>query len=552
MTRWLASVLLPYLFVGIARAATFSAADIETARALRDEALAGSGAYEIVTSLTTEVGPRPAGSAADRAAVGWAEDKFAELGLAGIRRQPVPVPHWERGTLEARTTAPFPQPLVAAALGGSIGTPERGIEADVVRFETLEALRAASRADVEGRIVFLSQPTQRATDPSGYAATVYNRVAGPSVAGALGASALVIRSVGTTRHRIAHTGALAYTVNAPKIPAAALSNPDADLLERMLRTGRPVKLFLKMTCRDLPYEASSNVIAEVPGTDLAEEIVLLAAHLDSWDLGTGAIDDGAGVAIVMATAALIRKSGLRPRRTIRVVLFASEEYQLAGAGAYARLPPAEIARHAVALEADSGGDRALALASQVPEDKLALVEEIAAVLAPLGIERGATTTRGGADIFALMRQGVPALQIAQDWSRYLDAHHSPDDTLDRIDREQIDQVVAAYAATAFLAAQAEGGFGRIEAPERTLPSTSGDDRRPRSSSRTTTRPAPGSKRRRRQAVAARKASRMSRGLAAPRLTPSLRVLRQVRAPARPLNRPSMWRVTARRGTPRAT
>jgi len=472
MIRWLVPTLLPCLLAGMAEAAPFSDADVEAAAVLRDEALAGSGAWEIVASLTTEVGPRPAGSAADRAAVAWAERKFAELGLANIRRQPVPVPHWERGTMEARTTAPFPQPLVATALGGSIGTPERGIEAEVVRFETLEGLRGASRADLEGRIVFLGQRTQRATDPSGYAATVYNRVAGPSVAGALGAAALVIRSVGTTRHRIAHTGALVYTVNAPKIPAAALSNPDADLLERMLDTGRPVKLFLKMTSRDLPYEASANVIAEVPGTDLAEEIVLLAAHLDSWDLGTGAIDDGAGVAIVMATAALIQRSVHRPRRTLRVVLFASEEYQLAGASAYARLPPEEIARHAIALEADSGGDRALSLASQVPEDKLTLVEEIAAVLAPLGIGRGATTTRGGADIFPLMRQGVPALQIAQDWTRYLDAHHSPDDTLDKIDREQIDQVVAAYAVTAFLAAQAEGGFGRIEAPESAFTSTS--------------------------------------------------------------------------------
>lgn len=473
MIRRLAPALPACLLAGTALAAPLSEAELEAAAALRDQALAGSGAYEIVASLTTEVGPRPAGSAADRAAVAWAERKFAELGLASIRRQPVPVPHWERGMIETRTTAPFPQPMVAAALGGSIGTPERGIEAEVVRFETLAALRGASRADVEGRIVFLSQRTQRATDTSGYAATVYNRVAGPSVAGALGAAALVIRSVGTTRHRIAHTGALIYTVSAPRIPAAALSNPDADLLERMLETGEPVKLFLKMTSRDLPYEASANVIAEVPGTDLAEEIVLLGAHLDSWDLGTGAIDDGAGVAIVMATAALIHGSGLRPRRTIRVVLFAGEEYQLAGAGAYARLPPEEIGRHVLALEADSGGDRALALASQVPEDKLALVEEIAAVLAPLGIERGPATTLGGADIFPLMRQGVPALQITQDWTRYLDAHHSPDDTLDKIDREQIDQVVAAYAATAFLAAQAEGGFGRIEAPERTMPVTSG-------------------------------------------------------------------------------
>jgi len=449
-------------------------ADLATAGRLRNAALAGTGAYDIVASLTTEVGPRPSGSAGDRAAVAWARNKLAALGLSHVRLQPVMVPHWVRGEMEARAVAPFPQPLVAAALGGSIGTPEAGLEADVVRFDDLATLRAASREQVAGRIVYLGQRTGRDATSAGYLGTVYNRVAGPSVAAGLGAVALVIRSIGTSQDRVAHTGALSYSINAPRIPAAALSNPDADLLERMFDSGRPVRLFLRMTARDLPYAESANVIAELPGSDLKDEIVVVSAHLDSWDLGTGAVDDAAGVAIAMETAALLLRSGVKPRRTIRVVLFAGEEYLIAGGAAYARLPDEEIARHVLLLEADAGADRAVQIDSRVPEDRLPVVEQIAAALAPLGIRRGGNAAYGGADIFATMGRGVPALSLAQDWSRYLDAHHSPNDNLDKVDRAQLDQVVAAYVTAVYLAAQADGGFGRIEPPQRTRPSTSGE------------------------------------------------------------------------------
>jgi hypothetical protein len=463
--RLTAVILATCVFAGVAARASvagaLSAADIATAGTLRDRALAGTGAYDIVASLTTEVGPRPAGSAGDKAAVAWAQRKLAELGLQDVHLQPVLVPHWERGSIEARITAPYPQPVVATALGGSIGTAEAGLEAEVVQFETLDELRQAPREQVEGRIVYLGQRTRRDATWAGYREAVTRRLAGPSVAAGLGARALVIRSVGTSYARVAHTGALSYSISAPKIPAAALSNPDADLLERMLAKGQPVRMFLKMSARDLPYEPSANVIAEVPGTDLKDEIVLIGAHLDSWDLGTGAIDDGAGVAVAAEVASLLARSGVKTRRTVRVVLFASEEYTLAGGGAYARLPDREIARHVLLLEADAGSGLAMALRSRVPEDRLELVGEIAAVLAPLGISRGDNAALGGADIYQTMARGVPALSIEQDVSDYLDAHHSPNDNLDKVDRRTLDQVVAAYVVTAYLAAQAEGGFGRI-------------------------------------------------------------------------------------------
>jgi hypothetical protein len=445
-----------------AQAGALTKADLATAVTLRDTAVAGTRAYDTVASLTMEVGPRQAGTAGDKAAVAWAQRKLAEAGLQDIRLQTVMVPHWERGEIEARVLAPFPQPMVATALGGSIGTAEAGLEAEVVTFETLEDLQAATRQQVEGRIVYLGQRARRDATWAGYRDAVSKRVQGPSIAAGLGARALLIRSVGTSNARVAHTGTLSYSINAPKIPAAALSNPDADLLERMLAGGEPVRFFLKVTARDLPYEASANVMAELPGSDLKDEIVLIGAHLDSWDLGTGAIDDGAGVAVAIEVAAMLKRLGIQPRRTLRVVLFASEEYTVAGGREYARLPEEELDRHVLLMEADAGAGRVVALQSRVPEDRLPLVTQVAAVLEPLGIVPGDNNAGGGADISATMARGIPALTLQQDVSDYLDAHHSPNDNLDKIDRRTLDQVVAAYLSTVYLAAQAEGGFGRNE------------------------------------------------------------------------------------------
>ncbi|MBP6514471.1 MAG: M20/M25/M40 family metallo-hydrolase [Steroidobacteraceae bacterium] len=440
--------------------------DLAAATTLRSTTESSGEAYAVLESLTTEVGARLAGSAGDRAAVAWAERELKRLGLANVRTQEVMVPQWVRGEIEARVTAPFPQALAAAALGGSVGTAETGIEAEVVQFTSLEDLKKATREQVAGRIVFVNKRLERAKDGRGYGVAVPVRLEGASVASNLGAQAIVIRSMSTSQWRLPHTGTVSYAVGVPRIPAVAVSNPDADQLERMFARNQPVRLQLRVTARELPMTKSANVIGEIVGGEKPQEVVVLGAHLDSWDLGTGAIDDGAGVAIVSAAVAQIRKSGLKPKRTIRVVLFANEEFGLSGGSAYGKQTPEELANHVVAMEADFGGARVYSLGSQVAPEHLPAVREIARALAPLGVEfDDRNKSGGGADISPLRRQGVPVFALNQDGTLYFDYHHTANDTLDKVDPKALAQSTAAYAVTAWLAAQAEGGFGRLAPPQ---------------------------------------------------------------------------------------
>jgi carboxypeptidase Q len=444
-----------------AAGADWNEQDLATAAALRDRAIAGTSANDHLTSLVTEVGPRSAGSSGDAAAVRWAMNKLGSLGYSRVRTQDVLVPHWVRGTAEVSIVGPPAQSLVAVAIGGSIGTAEEGIEAQVIEVASLDALSALSAANVNGKIVFINQRMERTRDISGYANTVKNRSQGPSVAGQLGAAALVIRSVGTSDDRIAHTGSLIYKVDAPRIPAFALSNPDADLLARQIEAGKPIKLHLKSTARELPAAWSANVIGEIPGRERTDEIVLLGAHLDSWDLGHGAIDDGAGVAIVLEAARLISKLERRPARTIRVVLFANEEFGLSGAREYARLVGDEATRHIISMEADAGAGVAWRLQSLVASEAVDSVATIGNVLAPLSIETGDNVAHGGSDLGPLRALGVPVLDLLQDATNYFDVHHTVNDTLLKVDAKSLDQAVASYAVAAYLAATKQGDFGRL-------------------------------------------------------------------------------------------
>lgn len=445
-------------------AADWSEPDLAAAATLRDKALAGTKAFEHVSSLVTEVGPRFAGSAGDAAAVRWALNRLGVLGFSRVHSQDVLVPHWVRGTAQVAIVTPFPQSLVAVALGGSVGTAEEGIEASVLPVASLEALAALAPKTVSGKIVFIDERMERTQDVSGYGRTVRIRSQGPSVAANLGAAALVIRSVGTSDERIAHTGSLNYRSDAPRIPAFALSNPDADLLARQLQTDKPVRMHLQSTARELPPAWSANVIGEIPGRERPDEIVLLGAHLDSWDLGPGAIDDGAGVAIVMEAARLIAKLGHPPARTIRVVLFANEEFGLSGAQEYARLAGDEIHRHVIAFEADLGAGPVWQLQSLVAVEALPAIDGIAEVLAPLKIENGGNTATGGSDLRPLREAGVPILDLSLDATNYFDVHHTVNDTLAKIDPKTLDQSVAAYAVAAWLAATKQGDFGRVAPP----------------------------------------------------------------------------------------
>lgn len=435
---------------------------VKQAATLREEALKDPLAYELVTSLTTEVGPRLAGSPGDIAAVRWAEKRLRSLGFDRVTTEAVRVPRWERGTLAISIAAPYPQALVGTMLGGSVGTPEGGVEAEILRVTSLDELEGLSSDEVSGKIVFIDQQMRRARDGAGYSETVDIRYSGPSVSGARGALAHIIRSVGTDKTRTAHTGSLGYKDDAPRIPALALSSPDADLLARQLGSGVPVIVRIHATSRYLADATSYNVIADVVGSKAPEEIVLLGAHLDSWDEGTGAIDDGSGVAIITAAARLIGAMKRAPRRTVRVVLYANEEFGLSGARQYLADHANELERHIIGMEADFGAGAVWQFGSRVDPSALDLIAAISNVLQPLGIEQGDNDAYGGADLGPLRDQGMPVFGLRQDGTYYFDYHHTPSDTLDKIDEDDLRQNVAAYAVAAFVAASIERDFGRLE------------------------------------------------------------------------------------------
>lgn len=441
---------------------------LESAAALRDAALAESDAFSILESLTVEVGARFAGSPADRRAVAWAKRNLEALGFENVRTEAVTVPRWERGTVAAEILAPYPQRLIGViALGGSVPTPDGGIETRVLGFPSLEALEQADPAEVEGRIVFIHDRMDDTRDGSGYGRAVGKRVNGPAVAAELGAVALLIRSAGTDNNRLAHTGTTRYKDGVPRIPAAALSNPDADMLEAQLASGEPVRVGLEITSRYLPDTVSANVIGEVIGREKPEEIVLLAAHLDSWDVGTGAHDDGAGCAILMEVGRRLAALEQAPRRTVRVVLYANEEFGLSGGRAYGEAYADAVDQHIVAIESDLGGEPVWRFSTWVAPEAVPVAEAIAGLLEPLGIEWAGNVGAGGADISPLRPHRVPMASLPQDAHLYFQLHHTENDTLDKVDPVALRQNVAAYLTFTYLAAEMQGDFGR--APENPPP-----------------------------------------------------------------------------------
>jgi len=439
----------------------FTRADLAAATTLRERAMADATAYQLVESLTTEVGPRPAGSPADKAAVAWALREMQRLGFANVHTVDTLVPHWVRGEAEFAVLAPYPQIMPTLALGGSVGTGTEGIEADAVMVKDLAALAALPAGAVTDKIVFFSNRMERTRDGAGYGKAVAVRALGPSAAAALGAAGIVVRSISTSNTRFPHTGASRYAANVPRIAALAISNPDADALVRQFESGKPVRLRIRSSSRDLPQMHSANVVGEIPGTDLANEIVILGAHLDSWDPGVGAIDDGAGVAIMMGVAKLIKSLDQKPRRTIRVVLFANEEFGGSGAAAYLAANEAQVARHVLGFEADLGAGPVWRLSSRVNPAQLPVVDQIFRALAPLKLVRGDNLANGGADLEALAKLGMPVLEPGLDATAYFDVHHTANDTMAQVDPQALRQSVAAFAATVWLGAQYSGSWERV-------------------------------------------------------------------------------------------
>ncbi len=467
MLRSLSLALVLFSFQTTAQAAETSAttripqAALKIADGLRERALKDDVAYAIVEGLTTEIGPRLAGSENDQKARDWMVAKFKALGFDKVWTEPASFPKWVRRSEQAAIIEPFAQPLAVTALGYSAGTPVGGLDAEVIAFESLEAMKAAPDYLVKGKIVYLGIPRMHAlVDGHDYGTGSAVRVTGPELAMLKGASAFLLRSVGSDSNRLAHTGVTLFTDLSKAIPAAALSNPDADLLENMLKRGKPVKLHLALDCGlDGTYKGA-NVIAEITGSKRPNEYFLTGGHLDSWDLGTGAIDDGAGVAITTAAAHLIGQLPQRPARSIRVVAFANEESGLYGGKAYAAEHHLQIGKAILGAESDGGADRIVKITASVKPEARAAIDQIAAALAPLGIEYDAKATgSGGSDLSAVHAVGMAGLSLHQDTTRYFDWHHTANDTLDKIDPEQLRQNVAAYAVAMFLAAEAEGDFG---------------------------------------------------------------------------------------------
>ena len=437
------------------------ASAVQTATQLRDKAMADDTGYAIVQSLTTEVGPRLAGSAADQRGREWAIAKFKELGFDKVYTESVTYPLWERHSEHAAIVAPFPQPLSLMALGYSAGTPKGGLTAEVVKFDSLDALKSASADQVKGKIVYIGYRMHRQKDGHDYGMGSAVRTQGPVIASKLGAAAYLLRSAGTDEHsRTPHTGVTGFEDPKQAIPAAALSNPDADQLERVLAYGKPVSIKLDL---DVGFNGSytgANVIGEITGKKHPDQVVAIGGHLDSWDPGTGAIDDGAGVAIAMAAGKLIHDLPQRPDRTIRVIAFANEEMGLWGGRAYADKHATDAGKHQLGTESDFGAGKVWRMSASVKPEARAAIEQIAKVLEPIGVAYDAKRPGGGgSDLSQMHGKGMAALSLTQDGTYYFDYHHNANDTLDKIDPRELAQNVAVYAAFSYMAAQADGDFG---------------------------------------------------------------------------------------------
>ncbi len=409
---------------------------------LRDNALENDHyAWDIVEGLTTEVGQRLAATDAEARARDWAVRKLTAMGFKNVHVEPFDMPVWTRGAESAEILAPFPQKLVVAALGYSGSTGPAGVTGQIVYFDSVDALRLAPDSAVKGKIVFIDHNMMPAQDGSGYGQFGAPRRQGPTIASLKGALAIVIRSIGTDHHRNPHTGVQYFTDGAKPIPAGALTIPDAEQLVRILKRGQPVMMHLTLVSQKTDGGHSGNVIAEVSGRDPKAPILLIGGHLDSWDQGTGAIDDAAGVAIMTAAAKHIMDAG-RPERTIRVVWFGAEEPGGLGGKALAQAHANDS--YAIAGESDFGADRVWRFASKLSTTDTAAYAQLAAALAPLGITKNDKGEADGTDVEPTITAGAPWISLNQDGTRYFDWHHTPDDTLDKIDPAQLRQNVAAW------------------------------------------------------------------------------------------------------------
>jgi Zn-dependent M28 family amino/carboxypeptidase len=434
--------------------------EAQIAARLRDAALKDDWGYRFLSDETTLIGQRLAATEAEARAADWAEKTLKAAGFENVHREPVPMTAWIRGREEASVIAPAPQRLVITALGGSVATPPGGIDAEIVLFREYSELLAAPLGALAGKIAVVTERMPRVMDGGSYGAANPIRRAGPAEAVRRGAIAYLHRSLGTDNHRIAHTGATNYQADVTKIPAAALSNPDADQLERLAARGK-TRVHLLLTPATRENAQSWTVSGEVTGSEKPEEIVLIGAHLDSWDLATGAIDDGAGDAIVAAAGRLIAQLQPHPKRTLRVVLFGAEEMDYSGP-AYAKAHADEASRIVLAAESDFGARKIYSFLAPPGAAKTPFIRTLADTITPLGIFMNPDPAqRSGDDIAPLHRLGVPVIAFRQNGLDYFDIHHTADDTLDKVDPQELAQNIAAWTAMAYLATQSDLDFRKL-------------------------------------------------------------------------------------------
>ncbi|HYC88500.1 MAG TPA: M20/M25/M40 family metallo-hydrolase [Thermoanaerobaculia bacterium] len=424
---------------------------------LIDHILKTSRAYDHLAYLSDKIGPRLSGSKNAEKAVRWTTEQFRSWGI-DVRNERVMVPHWVRGVERGRLVS-HDQPLVLTTLGGSVATPAGGITAEVVEVTSYEELEKLGRAKIAGKIVYYHSSFDMAMVESGRAFEAYGKAVqfrglGASRAAEHGAVAAVIRSVATASLRSPHTGSMRYEAGKPKIPAAALSTEDGDLVHRLLARGDRVRMHLMLTPRTLPDVPSANVIAEIRGSERPEEIVLIGGHLDSWDLGTGAIDNGSGCAMIMETMRVIKELGLRPKRTIRAVLFMNEENGLRGGRAYfaGAARREELHRHIAAIETDAGASTPTGFITTYEGKSLEAIQYRTNVLQRIAPMKFTSSKHTGADTTPLIDAGIPGFGLVPEPRHYFDYHHSAADTLDKVDPKALAQNTAAIAGLAWILA----------------------------------------------------------------------------------------------------
>lgn len=415
-------------------------------------ALTSDRAYSRLAHLTDHIGNRLSGSKNLELAIEWALAEMKRDGLDNVRAEKVMVPHWVRGEESLEMLTPVPRKLQMLGLGNSIGTPADGVSAEAVVVRNFAELDRLGE-QVRGKIVVYNAPF------TNYGTTVLYRLQGASHAARYGAVAALVRSITPVSLQTPHTGAMQYDADQPKIPVAAITIEAAEFLQRMNDRGDHPTLRLKMEAKFLPDAESANVMAEIKGTEKPDEVVVIGGHFDSWDVGQGAHDDGGGCIVAWETVRLLKELGLRPRRTIRAVLYTNEENGTRGGNAYRDAHRAEIPKHIFAIESDSGVYRpeGFGLAATAPPQVRSNLQEIAKLLSGIGADRIAESG-GGSDIGPLMREGVIGASLDVDGEHYFDSHHTQADTLDKVNPRELALCVATMAVMAYTVADLPEGL----------------------------------------------------------------------------------------------